>query len=125
VKPNLPFEIEVDATRNLTRTYYRGRVTAADMEAAVKQAESLLAQTRPGFTILADLTGLEVMDLECGPHIARIMDLCKARGVSLVVRVIPDPKKDIGLNILSLVHYRGEVKVVTCETVAEAEKILS
>jgi anti-anti-sigma regulatory factor len=85
----------------------------------------MLAQVRPGFAVLADLSGLEAMDVECGPHIAKIMDLCKARGVSLVVRVMPDPKKDIGLNILSLVHYRGKVKIVTCATRAEAEHALA
>jgi hypothetical protein len=100
-------------------------VTAAEMKAGVAQVEVLLPQLRAGFTVLADMSGLEVMDLDCGPHIARIMDLCKDHGVSMVVRVMPNPKKDIGINILSLIHYRGTVKLVTCDTLAEAEKILN
>jgi hypothetical protein len=42
-----------------------------------------------------------------------------------VVRVIPDPQKDIGLNILSLFHYRKRVRIVTCETLDEARKVLA
>jgi hypothetical protein len=40
------------------------------------------------------------------------------------VRVIPDSRKDIGLNIMSLFHYRRGVRIVTCETLAEAHTIL-
>jgi hypothetical protein len=43
----------------------------------------------------------------------------------MVVRVIPDPQKDIGLNILSLFHYRRRVRIVTCKTLAEAMKALA
>ena len=117
--------MEVDVARNRVYTRYSGNVTAAVMEAGAQRVEALLPQLRPGFAVLADLSGLELMELECGLHIARIMDLCKAHGVAMVVRVIPDQKKDIGLNILSLVHYRGKVRLVTCETLAEAEKILN
>jgi hypothetical protein len=42
----------------------------------------------------------------------------------MVVRVIPDPHKDIGLNILSLFHYRRGVRIVTCETLEEAMRAL-
>jgi hypothetical protein len=44
--------------------------------------------------------------------------------VEAVVRVIPDPQKDIGLNILSLFHYRRRVRIVTCATLGEAMKAL-
>ncbi len=118
------FEVEVDAVRNIARLRYFGNVTAADMKACVEQVEGILPQMRAGFEALVDLSGLESMELDCGPHIARIMDLCKARGIRRSVRVIPDPSKDIGLNILSLTHYRGEVQTITCRTLAEAEQAL-
>jgi hypothetical protein len=35
------------------------------------------------------------------------MDLIDQHGVSFVVRVIPNPKQDIGMNILTLFHYRN------------------
>jgi hypothetical protein len=123
--PKAVFSVKIDDVRNVVRTSYSGSVTAVDMKTGVQQVEALLPRARTGFIVLADLTGLEIMELECGVHIAKIMDLCKARGVSMVIRVMPDPKKDIGLNILSLVHYRGKVKIITCDTLAAAEKILN
>ncbi len=110
--------------RNLARLRYSGIVTAADMQVCVRRAETLMPRLQAGFTVLVDLSGLETMELACVPFLSRIMELCKAQGISMVVRVIPDPSKDIGLNILSLIHYRGKVRVVTCETLAEAEKLL-
>jgi predicted choloylglycine hydrolase len=65
------------------------------------------------------------MDLACVPHIKRMMDLCNKKGIEMVVRVIPDPHKDIGLNILSLFHYRRRVHIVTCKTLEEAVKVLA
>jgi hypothetical protein len=53
------------------------------------------------------------------------MDLLNKRSVSKVVRVIPDPQKDIGLNILSLFHYRRGLPIVTCETMDEAMAALA
>jgi anti-anti-sigma regulatory factor len=117
-------EIEVDAIRNLARLRYSGTVKAAQMKVAVEEIEGLLPQLKPGFAVLVDLTKLDVMELDCVPYLTKIMDLCKAQGVRLVVRVIPDRHKDIGLNILSLTHYRGKVQIVTCDTLAEAERAL-
>ena len=116
--------IEVDAARNLARVCYAGQVSAAELKAGVKEIERRLPELRAGFSILVDLSGLETMALDCVPHVAKIMDLCKARGVGLVVRVSPDPAKDIGFNILSITHYRGKVRVVTRDTLAEAERAL-
>ena len=50
------------------------------------------------------------------------MDEFKAKGIGAVVRIVPDPAKDIGFNILSVVHYRRGVRVVTCQTAEEAER---
>jgi hypothetical protein len=124
VPPKITLKIEVDAPRNFVNMWYCGTVTADQMKLAAEDAERQLPLLKPGFAVLADMTGLEAMDLDCAPHLSRIMDLCRAQGVSLVVRVIPDPSKDIGLNILSLIHYRGKVRIVTCETLEEAERAL-
>ena len=56
----------------------------------------------------------------------RIMSLClNKKGIEMVVRVIPDPRKDIGLNILSLFHYRRGLRILTYETLDEAMKALA
>jgi len=119
------FEAEINRQANLMRTRVSGDVAVAHMMEAVMAVEALLPQLDPGFTILTDLSGLNSMELECAAHFSRIMDLCKARGVSRVVRVIPDPSKDIGLNILSIIHYGSGVQILTCRTLAEGERALS
>jgi hypothetical protein len=121
-KPAL--EIGIDVARNILCKRFNGHVSAAQMKAGVAEVARLLPSMRAGFKVLVDLSGLSSMDLDCAPHLAKVMDLCKAHGVGLVVRVTPDPEKDIGFNILSVTHYRGKVRVVTCETLAEAERAL-
>jgi hypothetical protein len=124
VKSKAAFVVEIDVPRNVVFTRAYGTITAIEMQEGAAQAERVLGQLRPGFSVLADMTALDLMELECVPHLTRMMDLFKARGVALVVRVMPDPHKDIGLNILSLIHYRGEVRIITCATLAEAEREL-
>ena len=118
------FVVQGDASLNLIRIRYLGHVTAADMKAGAGEVTALLAKMRPGFTVLTDLSGLDSMDLECVPNLTKQMDEFRAKGVATVVRIIPDPTKDIGLNILAIVHDRRGVRVVTCKTAAEAAHVL-
>lgn len=118
------FEIQTDGLPDLVRMRYLGHVTAAAAKACCDEVERVLPKTRPGYTVLTDLSGLESMDLDCVPHLTKIMDLGRAHGIGTVVRVIPDPSKDIGFNILSIIHFRRGVKIVTCETLAEAERVI-
>jgi hypothetical protein len=120
------FEIEVDPQRQILRAHFRGVVSPAALAAGAQRSAELIAQMRPGFIVVADLSELERMDdLDCVPHITRLMDLYRAAGVARVVRVIPDPNKDIGFTLLSLTHYRGKVPFETVESVAEAERALA
>ncbi len=116
--------IQVDISRNLMEVRYRGCVTAAEVKAVSEKVMDLLPQMRKGFTFLADLSSLESMELDCAPDITRIMDACNAAGIGTVVRIIPDPRKDIGLNILSIIHYGRGVHVLTCQNSAEAERVI-
>lgn len=118
------FKIKLDETRNLVRISYLGRVTAPEMAACKQELETLVPKLRTGFTVLTDLSGLESMDLDCVSHLAKIMDLSKSNGIGTVVRVIPDRNKDIGFNILSIIHLRRGVKIITCDTLAEAERAI-
>jgi hypothetical protein len=123
-KPKPALVIEADLVRNILSKRFSGHVSAAQMKAGVDEVARLLPGMRAGFSVLVDLSGLDAMDIDCAPHLAKVMDLCKAHGVALVVRVTPDPSKDIGFNILSVTHYRGKVRVITCETLAEGERAL-
>jgi hypothetical protein len=115
---------EVDKTLNLLTIRYSGAIPAEEVERCAAEVELRLSELEPGFRLLTDLTGLESMEVKSAPHIRRIMDVCNQHGVAMVVRVIPDPYKDIGLNILSLLHYNRRVRIVTCQSRQEAKRVL-
>jgi hypothetical protein len=60
------------------------------------------------------------MESSSAPYLAEIMDVLTAKKVGSVVRIVPDPHKDIGLNILSQLHYGPEVRIETFQTLADA-----
>lgn len=115
---------EVDQPQNLLVIRYSGLVGPDETERGLEDVRAGLAKLESGFRLLADLTELESMDVGCAPFIEKAMDLCNEKGASTVVRVIPEPHRDIGLQIMSIFHYRGDVKIVTCETLAQAKEIL-
>ena len=60
------------------------------------------------------------MDSAAAHHVAKIMETLTEKRVASVARVMPDPHKDIGLNILSQFHYGPEIAITTYETLADA-----
>jgi anti-anti-sigma regulatory factor len=119
------FTVGVDQTKNLFVIRYRGRVTASAVERCAEEVRAALSKIQSGFRLLADFTELESMDVTCVPHIKNIMELCDERGVSAVVRIIPDPTRDIGLQIMSYFHYSGDVRIITYEKLSDATQTLS
>jgi anti-anti-sigma regulatory factor len=119
------FTVGIDQVKNLLAIRYRGRVTASAVERCAEEVRAALGKMQSGFRLLADFTELESMDVACVPHIEKIMELCDEKGVCAVVRIIPDPKRDIGLQIMSYFHYSGDVNIVTCHNLSDATKILS
>ncbi len=101
------------------------QVRSQDLQRGLEEIPALLADLPPGFHFLVDLGRLESMEPACTTQIGKVMDLCDQHGVGLVIRVIPVPAKDIGLNILSIFHYPHRPQVVTCETMSEAARLLS
>jgi hypothetical protein len=87
---------------------------------ALQRVREMLHDVAPGFHVLADFRGLESMDPAAASHIAKMMDALAEKKVASVTRVMPDPHKDIGLNILSQFHYGANVKIATFETLADA-----
>ena len=111
-------------SRQLLYVSYIGQVRLAEFPPGHADLKTQLGELSPGFTLLADFSQLESMGLECTPKLGRVMDLIGQAGVGLVVRVIPDPSKDIGMNILTVFHYPQQLQVVTCNNLAEAMKAL-
>lgn len=116
------------ATSNLTKQLlvmrYCGRVTAAQLKADLGDLKAQLAEMPPGFRVLADCSQLESMTVACAPEVGAGMELIDAAQPGLLVRLIPDPSKDIGLNILTAFHYKQRPQIVNCKTLTEAAKLL-
>jgi len=118
-------EVHSDRSGNLLTIVFSGTVTADDARKWSEQVIGWVAEMQPGFQLLADLTTLELMENACAPFIAKVMDHCNEKGVRKILRVIPDPRKDIGLKILSLFHYDRDVRIATFENLADAQKAIS
>jgi anti-anti-sigma regulatory factor len=119
------FSIDTDPTKNLLTIEFSGHCDVPQARRHLENLKSAASQLQPGFRLLTDLSALDLMDNDCAPYLRQAMDICNAHGVSLVIRVIPDPHKDIGLNILSIFHYRRGVRIVTFQTMEEAQALLN
>jgi len=119
------FSIENDISRRLISVSYTQSVGPHEARHCFEKIQKILTAFHPGFRLLADFTQMVSMDASCTPYLEQIMDLCSEKGVALVVRIIPDPRKDIGFNIMSLFHYAREVIIVTCTNREEAARALA
>lgn len=119
------FSVEADRSKRLVVISVAGHVTAEEVKEAAQQVREILVDIAPGFRALTDFRWLESMQTAASPYMAEIMDALSQKKVSSVVRVIPDPRKDIGLNILSQFHYGSEIRPITFETLADALQSLA
>jgi hypothetical protein len=111
-------------SKQLLLVRYIGQVELDEFQIAREDLMTQLGELSPGFHLLADFSQLESMGLDCAPELGRMMDLFGQASVGLVVRVIPDPSKDIGMNILTVFHYSHRPRVVTCQNLADAARAL-
>ena len=114
------YAVEIDRSKRMLVISAAQTVTAADAKMAEQRVRELLRDVAPKFHVFADFRGLLSMDSAAAKHIAKIMDALAEKDVASVTRVMPDPHKDIGLNILSQFHYGPDVKIATFETLADA-----
>jgi hypothetical protein len=118
------YAVEIDGPKRLMVISAVGRVTKEEVKMAAQRVRETVEGAAPGFRVLTDFRWLDSMEPASAYHIAEIMDTLVAKEVGSVVRVIPDPHKDIGLNILSHFHYGPNVPVATFESLAEALQAL-
>src|SRR6058998_1120127 len=114
------YTVELDGSKRFLVISALQRVTAEQAKLAAQRVRELLHDVVPGFRVLADFRWLDSMDPGAARHIAEIMDALAEKGVASVTRVMPDPHKDIGLNILSQFHYGPEIQITTFETLSDA-----
>jgi hypothetical protein len=118
------YSIEASDAERLIKISWSGKVDSEEMRRCAEEMAVTAFKIQPGFRLLADMTDLESMDYAGAPFVSSVMDLCKAREVEHVIRVIPDPHKDIGLNIMSYFHYGPEVSVTVCQNLSDAMQLL-
>jgi len=114
------YSVETDRSKRLLVISAAGRVTKKEVESVAQRVREIIKEVTPGFRVLTDFRWLERMDPAAAAHLAEIMDALAGKDVAAVVRVVPDPHKDIGLNILSQFHYGPQIKLATFESLAEA-----
>jgi len=119
------YSVEADRNKRLLVISAAGRVTVQEVKQAAQQVREKLEDAAPGFRVLTDFRWMESMDAAAAPHVAEIMDHLTEKQVRSVIRVVPDPHKDIGLNILSQFHYGADIQIFTFETLAEALQSLA
>jgi len=119
------YSVEIDRSKRLLVISALQQVTAEQVKLVAQRVRELLHDVAPGFRVLADFRWLESMDSGAAPHLAEIMDTLSKKRVASVTRVMPDPHKDIGLNILSQFHYGPEIQITTFETLADALQSLT
>jgi len=119
------YQVKADTSKNQLTLAFSRHVGPDEAKVSAEKIAAALAELRPGFRLVTDLSALETMDVACAPHIERVMDLCNKAGIGSVVRIIPDPQKDIGLSIMALFHYSRRIPIATFDSMAEALKALS
>ncbi|MEY2526836.1 MAG: hypothetical protein QOE73_1607 [Verrucomicrobiota bacterium] len=119
------YSVEADRAKRLLVIGAAGRVTVAEVGQAAQRVREIIKDAEPGFRVLTDFRWLEWMDPAAASHVAEIMDALAEKRVGSVIRVVPDPHKDIGLNILSQFHYGAGINIATFETLVDALQSLT
>ena len=115
------FSVETNKARRLLVVTAAGHVSKEEVKHAAEQVREALRDAAPGMRVLTDFRWLESMRPGAAPHIAEIMDLLAEKQVASVIRIIPDPGKDIGIiNILSQFDYSRALPISTVETLVDA-----
>jgi hypothetical protein len=119
------YTVELERSKRLLVITAAQRETAEQAKQAAQKVRELLQDVAPGLRVLADFRWLESMDSGTARHVADMMDALTGKQVASVTRVISDPHKDIGLNILSQFHYGPEIQITTFERLADAVQSLA
>ncbi len=114
-------KVNYDQEHNTVIIEFVGKIDAAHGEEYLPNLHKVIPKHGKGFKLLVDLSLVQKMDPKFQVSIKKAMDLLNAHGVTKIIRVIPHPAHDLGLNIMSHFHYSKEVKVLTLPSRKEAE----
>ncbi len=117
--------VEADKSGQMLTMSYSQCVLAADMRECLENVRGVMDTLQPGFVLITDLSALESMDPSCAGDLGEIMSLCQEKEVKTVVRVIPDPSKDIGFALIARFHHHPDVHTRTYESLTDALQSLA
>jgi hypothetical protein len=112
--------VEISESKRLLVFSAAGHVSREEVKQGAEEVRNALQDVAPGLRALTDFRWLDSIRPSAAPHIAEIMELLAEKQVASVIRIIPGPGKDIGLNILSQFHCARELPITTVETLVEA-----
>jgi hypothetical protein len=112
--------VEISESKRLLVFSAAGHVSREEVKQAAEEVRNALQDVAPGLRALTDFRWLDSIRPSAAPHIAEIMELLAEKQVASVIRIIPGPGKDIGLNILSQFQCARELPITTVETLVEA-----
>lgn len=114
------FSVKAHKQQNLLVVTFKGDVCAVDGPYIIERMEVELKKVKKGFSLITDLSQVDMMESKMADFIKKSMFLCNAHGVVRIYRVIPDNTKDVGFNIMSTFHYDPSVKIYQYKTMLEA-----
>lgn len=117
-------EVHADRERQILTIKLSQRVSAQEMESHLPRVNDELDKLKSGFIVFTDLSALEFMENTATDQIGTYMGIFNEKGVSRIVRLVPDPSKDVGFKLLAIFHYDEAIPTVTCETEDDAAKAL-
>jgi hypothetical protein len=95
----------VQRENNALHLSFVGQVEGRQFEELRRRLPSIMRCLGADFVLLTDLSEVEEFEFACVSEIASLMEWIVEAGVGEVVRVVPDPRRDIGFAILSAFHY--------------------
>lgn len=110
-----------DKELNVIVLEFAGTIDAAQGEELIATVQDVVPERAKGFRVLTDLSAVQGVDTGLSEPAKKLMIFFNQHGVKEVIRVIPDPSFDIGLNIMSIFHYSKDVSVITVQTRKEAQ----
>src|SRR5207253_465949 len=99
------FSVETNKAKRLLVISAAGHVSKEEVKHAAEQVREALRDVAPGSRVLTDFRWLESMRPAAAPYIAEIMDALAEKQVASVIRIIPDPGKDIGIGASQLLFF--------------------
>ena len=114
-------KVNYDSEHNTVIVEFKGNIDAVQAEQFFPDIEKVIPKHGKGFKLMTDFSSVEDMDLAVQRGIKKAMKLFTARGVTEILRVLPNPDMEIGFNIMSASHYSKEIEIHTFHSREEAQ----